>query len=234
MTSLKSVSLERIWPTVEAKVLAFSELKQDELYPNIRPNQIESYIEGALEFGRQAGSEYTYDGNLAPLMRYIAASDTRVSFLDEKVQDGDKLIRAQYERKPANILVYRPSLEQMDRFFLKGGFRICQEDLMALHMCHEWFHHLEETRFGRTDRQLPKIVMRKVGPVAFRHPVESTREIAAHAFTQQVMGLSWYPLLLDVLIAQSDRKVNKAQIRDSFQRLKHEFEKVKEAELTTV
>lgn len=234
MTLLKNISLERVWPILEAEVLAFTELKQDELYPHIRNNQIISYIEGALEFGRQAAKEYEYDGNLAPLMGHIAGSGTKVAFLDEKKREGDKLIRAQYERRPPVILVYRPSLEQMEHFFLKSGFRIRQEDFMALHMCHEWFHHLEETRFGRTDQQLPRIVMRKVGPVMFKQSVESTREIAAHAFTQQVMGLSWYPLLLDVLIAQSERKVKKDQIRDVFYGLKHEFEKATEAEMTVV
>lgn len=105
---------------------------------------------------------------------------------------------------------------------------------MALHMCHEWFHHLEETRLGRTDQQLPKLVMRKVGPVMFKQSVESTREIAAHAFTQQVMGLSWYPLLLDMLISQSERKVKKEQIRESFNSLKHEFERAVEREKTAI
>lgn len=234
MTSLNKIALERIWPTMDAEVLAFSELKRDEMYPNIRAKQIVPYIEGALAFGRQAGNDYTYDGNLAPLMAQIAASDTKVTFLDEKKQAGGKLIRAQYERKPAIIFIYRPSLKQIERFFLMSGFRIQQADLMALHMCHEWFHHLEETRFGRTDQALPKVVIRKVGPVEFKQPVASTREIAAHAFTQQVMGLSWYPLLLDVLIAESERQVKKGEIREKFRRMKHEFEKATEAEMTVV
>lgn len=234
MMQLQSITLERIWPVLDANVLAYTELKQDELYPNIRPNQILSYIEGALEFGRQAGKEYAYSGDLAPLMAHIVRSGAKVTFVGEKKRDGEKLVRAQYERRPATILVYRPSLEQMDHFFLRSGFRIRQEDFMALHMCHEWFHHLEETRFGRTDQQLPRLVMRKVGPVLFKQSVESTREIAAHAFTQQVMGLSWYPLLLDMLISQSERKVKREQIREGFSRLKHEFQRAVEAEMTVV
>lgn len=231
---LNRISIERVWPVLDTEVLAFTELRQDELYPNIRSNQIVSYIEGAVEFGRQASKEYAYKGDLAPLMEHIVRSDTRVTFVDEQQKDGDKLIRAQYIRKPATILVYRPSLEQMDHFFLRSGFHIRQEDLIALHVCHEWFHHLEDTRFGRTDDKLPKIVMRKVGPVMFKQPVESTREIAAHAFTQQVMGLSWYPLLLDLLIDHSERKVKKEQIRDSFNRLKQEFKRAVEADVTAV
>ena len=181
------------------------------MYPSIRPNQIVSYIEGAVEFGRQAGKEYEYNGDLAPLMEHIVRSDTRVTFVDEPKKDGDKLIRAQYIRKPATILV-SPVVGTDGPFFLRSGFHIRQEDLIALHVCHQWFHHLEDTRFGRTDDKLPKIVMRKVGPVMFKQPVESTREIAAHAFTQQVIGLSWYPLLLDLLIDYSERKVKKEQI----------------------
>lgn len=234
MTSLRSIALERVWPTAASDVLAFTELKQDPLYEYIRPNQILTYIEGASAFGRQAAEKLTYDGNLAPLMMQIAESGTKVAFLDEIKRDGDKLIRAQYEHKPPVVYVYRPSLEQMDNFFLRSGFRVDQEDLMALHMCHEWFHHLEQTRIGRTDQQLPKLVMRRVGPVTFKQGVESSREIAAHAFTQQVMGLPWSPLLLDVLIAQTERRMKKSLIRDYFHQLKSEFERATVAEMTPV
>ena len=136
MTLLKDIVLERIWPVQDPEVLAFTELKQDELYPHMRRNQILTYIEGALALGRQAGKEYEYRGNLAPLMHSITQSGARVVFLEEKKYDGDKLIRAQYERHPTVIYVYRPSLKQMERFFFKSGFRIRQEDSMALHMCH--------------------------------------------------------------------------------------------------
>lgn len=234
MMLLKDINLERIWPVQAPEVLAFTELKEDELYPHMRRNQILTYIEGALAIGKQAGKGYEYRGNLAPLMRSITKSGARVVFLEEKKYDGDKLIRAQYERHPTAILVYRPSLEQMERFFSKSGHRVPKEDLMALHMCHEWFHHLEETSFGRTDQRLPKVVVRKIGPVMFKQAVETTREIAAHAFTQEVMGLSWYPLVLDVLIPQAERNVQKAHIREHFKRLKNELHRETGEELTVV
>ena len=229
MVQLRSISLERVWPIASPEVLGYLELKDDELYGELRPNQVGPYVEGALEIGRQAGREFSYDGDLARLMDRISQSGTKVTFVDERKRESDKLVRAQYERRPPRILVYRPSLEQMEHFFLKSGYRVRPEDVIALHMCHEWFHHLEETRFGRTDYQLPKIAMRKIGPVTFKQSVESTREIAAHAFTQQVMGLPWYPLLLDVLITHSERKMKKEQIRDRFHRLRYEFEQLREA-----
>ncbi|WP_054948696.1 hypothetical protein [Numidum massiliense] len=231
---LHNVSLERVWPVVSADVLAYTELTQDPLYANIAPRAIVSYIDGALQIGQQAGKVFSYDGDLAPLMKQIAQSGTRVTFSDEKKREGNKFVRAQYEKKPPVIYIYRPSLEQMEHFFLKSGYRVRQEDFMALHMCHEWFHHLEETRFGRTDLQLPKVKMRKVGPVTFKQSVEKTREIAAHAFTQAVMGLSWYPLLLDYLMAQSEQKVRKEQIREKLYVLKQEYERLKEAQPTVV
>lgn len=221
---LQNVLLERTWPIASPEILAYTELKQDEMYPEIRPNQIMSYIEGALACGRQAGDQYDYVGNLARLMDLVLQSGAKVVFVDEKKRDGEQLIRAQYEPKPPIIYIYRPSIEQMERFFLKSGYRIQQEDLIALHVCHEWFHHLEETETGRTDQKLPKVTVRKVGPVSFKRSIEKTREIAAHAFTQTVMDLKWYPMLLDVLIGQEARNVKKEQIRERFRMLRQEME----------
>lgn len=232
MMMLKKISLERFWPTAAPEVLAFTELRQDAFFSHIRSNQIMTYIEGAIAFGRQAGEGYAYEGNLAPLMANMIQSGAKVTFLDDKKQEGEKLVRAQYERKPPVIYVYRPSIEQMKRFFLRSNIRVRQEDFIALHMCHEWFHHLEETHFGRTDQHLPQLVMRKIGPVTFKQAVASTREIAAHAFTQQVMKLAWYPLLLDVLIHLSEQRLKKEQIRDRLYGLKRAFERATAEELT--
>ena len=75
-----------------------------------------------------------------------------------------------------------------------------REDLIALHLIHEWFHHLEVSRIGRTDLRLPQVVTTRLGPFPVRRPLKKTREIAAHAFVQEMMGLSFYPLLLDHLL----------------------------------
>ena len=96
--------------------------------------------------------------------------------------------------------MYRSSLEQLSRFFDTTGRPVRREDLIALHLVHEWFHHLEVRRIGRTDLRLPRVPTTRIGPVSLKQPLKKTREIAAHAFTQEVMGLSFYPLLLDRLL----------------------------------
>lgn len=234
MALLKDVPLARLWPVVGADVLAYVELRQDAMYPFIKTNQIAAYIDGALEYGKQAARRYHYDGDLAPLIDQVLKSGARVSFVDERKRKGDRLIRAQYEKRGGLIAIFRPSIEQMAHFFQRSGYRVRLEDLVALHLCHEWFHHLEETRIGRTDRQLPKITMRKVGPVSFKQSVEKTREIAAHAFTQQVMDLSWYPLLLDCLIRENERKAKKERIRETLYQYRQEFAKAVEKQRTVV
>lgn len=220
---LSSVSLEPAWPVLPAPVLALSELEQDEVFPFLDKDQITTYLHRALSIGRQAAREFRYDGRLKTLLNQMIRSGIRIRFQEGSDPRGSGWVRAHYRARPPTITVYRSSLEQLSRFFDTTGRPVRKEDLIALHLVHEWFHHLEVRRIGRTDLRLPRVPTTRIGPVSLKQPLKKTREIAAHAFTQEVMGLSFYPLLLDRLLFHADQGWDKHQIRTHFEKLQARY-----------
>lgn len=82
-----------------------------------------------------------YEGDLAPLINRVIQSGVRIRFVEQEGHDSSGWIRAQYRRKPPTIEIYKPSLKQLGQFFRQSGYRIHPDDLIALHLYHEWFHH---------------------------------------------------------------------------------------------
>ncbi|WP_139179454.1 hypothetical protein [Lihuaxuella thermophila] len=214
---LKTVSLEKAWPVLSPFCLAYTELERDEWYPFIQPEQIPFYIDQAIRIGQEAACSYAKDFNLQELINVLLKQGVGVRFLNQHALD--EWVRAQYLAKTSTIEIYRPSLDQMEQFFRMMNQPVCTEDIICLHLYHEWFHHLEETKCGRTDLALPKIKIKK-GLLTTKKTIRRTREIAAHAFTQAAMGLNWSPLLLDQLLFLTKQGWTKIQIREHFQKIK--------------
>ncbi|PTX59341.1 hypothetical protein C8P63_11236 [Melghirimyces profundicolus] len=221
---LKTIPLEKFWPTLPADALAFTELEQDEMYPFLPTRLIPRYLEEAMAFGREAAKGESCGGDLTRLINRILRSGVRVDFVRRKVTDPGGWVRAQYRPKPPTIEIYRSSMDQLRTFFEQSVHRVAEDDLIALHLYHEWFHHLESTRFGRADHRLPKVRKKRWGPFVFRQRVYRLREIAAHSFTQETMELSWSPLWLDHLLLLTEKGWSKSRIREHFRQLNDRFE----------
>jgi hypothetical protein len=231
---LSSLSFWREWPMLPLEHLAFMELKQDEVYTFIPQEKIYSYIKQAIQIGTELANrvlpsdKYT----LTSLINDLMKQGIKIRFLPK--HPTNIWVRAQYTHHPPTIHVYRSSLDQIHHFFQQTKETVIEEDLITLHLYHEWYHHLEEKRFGRTDLKLPKVVIKQWGPILLKKTVYRTREIAAHAFTQTAMKLDWSPLLLDHLLLLSHEGWSRSQIREHFQQIRQEVKQLQTlAESTT-
>lgn len=219
--SLAHIDLHPYWPSLDPEILYRLELEQDETYPHIPAATLPLYVEQAMSIGKKVASTHRYFLSLQRLLNLLLKEGVCVRFRDK--HPLDPTIRAQYSKKPKTIDIYRNSLNQISHFFKAMGEEVADDEVILLHLIHEWFHHLEENRCGRTDAQLPKVVIKQIGPIRQRKSIFRTREIAAHTFTQSVLNLSWPPLILDYLLDYTRRGWTKAQIREHFERLKQQF-----------
>jgi hypothetical protein len=220
--SLESISLEKAWPVLSPELLAFTELEQDELYPYIKAELIPTYIEKSIQYGQQVAGSYTKPYNFRELINLLLKQGVRVRFLQQPPLN--QWVRARYTKKPAMIEIYRSSIEQIGQFFSEMKEPVSEEELYRLHLFHEWFHHLEETKYGRTDLLLPRVKLKSWGPFISKKPIYKTREIAAHSFTQTALGLQWSPLLLDQILLFIQQGWTKTQIREHFRQIKQKYE----------
>ncbi|SFI79320.1 hypothetical protein [Thermoflavimicrobium dichotomicum] len=223
---LNSLTFWKIWPYLSPETLAFLELEQDEFYSFIPPEQIFKFIQEAIEYGKEVASKYPPYHELKELCNLLLQEGVRVRFLDK--HPSSEWIRAQYHQQSSTIEVYRSSINQLQQFFhQRCKESIGVEELIALHLYHEWFHYLEEKKYGRTDLHLPKIKIKQWGPISLKRSIYRTREIAAHTFTQVSMELPWSPLLLDHLLLSLHQGLGRGQIRENFQRIRKRFEALK-------
>jgi hypothetical protein len=205
-------------PQIAPIYLFFAELEQDEFYPYIPKEQVPAYIEQAIKTGKRIAHQHNEKRPLGDFINHLLKQGVRIKFLEK--HPVDPAIRAQYIKKPPTIAIYRHSLRQIDQFFQKIGEEIREEEIWLLHLYHEWFHHLEETKYGRTDTVLPKVTVKQKGLFTIKKPLQCLREIAAHTFTQTVLGLTWSPLLLDHLLTLKNKGWSNGQIREYFGRYK--------------
>lgn len=210
-------------PSLSLEVLGLLELKQDPYFSEIEPKQIPFLIQEAIRYGEQIASKVPGYTDLQSLFNRLLKQKIRVSFHEQP--DSASSTRARYWRKNKRIEIYRSSLKQLEAFFNQWLSPVLQDDLIAMHLYHEYFHHLEETKYGRTDEKLPKVVVKAWGPWYRKQAISRTREIAAHAFTQKCLGLSWSPLLLDQLIYHLEQGKTRSTIREHFQDLREQYER---------
>lgn len=231
MTNIRlgSLRIERIWPMLTPIQLAYLELKQDPYFSYLPPNEITTYLQKTIDYGKKVATDLPAHTNLSDLLNHILKKGLRICY--RKIHPTDSQIRAQYIHRPATIEIYENSIKQIQHFISEQITRIREDELICLHLYHEYFHHLEETEIERADLKLPKCTLKKWGPFTIKKSFSSLREIAAHAFAQTMMGLHWSPLLLDRLIYYTKQGWTKTQIREYFARVKQELAELSEASL---
>jgi hypothetical protein len=221
---LRDIQLETYWPSLSLEELALLELEKDPYYAIIPSAKIPIYIESSIRFGQEVAEKYGKNLPLQACINQLLQQGVRIQWKDNCPHHPS--VRAQYSPKPPTIEIYRPSIQQIKQFFLQIQETPCEEEIWLIHLYHEWFHHLEETKCGHTYRHLPKIKMKAWGPFTLQKPIRRTREIAAHAFTQTMMQLTWSPLLLDHLILHQSQGWSITQMREHFQQIKQQWQQL--------
>lgn len=219
---LSAVKLDYTYPLLTDEIIAWLDLKEDPHYSYIPSDQVRSYIITSIDCGRNAAQPYLQYKSYADWINLLLKHKIKVRFLSEPIHD--RWVRAQYIRKTKNIEIYRSSINQLRSFFLSMDYPIYEEDLILLHLAHEFYHHLEEHHKKRTDLQVAKVIVKRIGPFIWKETIQRTREIAAHTFTQTILGIPWSPYHLDIFLQELQKGTSKPELRILFQKWKQEYD----------
>lgn len=112
--------------------------------------------------------------------------------------DESRRVRSTYDPQKRRIVVRKSSVVGMwNACVINGLGPIGYDDVLAIHVAHEIYHHLEYVRPIRTLSyySLPEfsLIQRYVGWIRGGPPSLELREIAAHAFVMSLLGLSVSP-----------------------------------------
>ena len=180
------------------RVLAWLELEQDTVWASLTMSQRLRYIDHALGAGRAAA--YALRGQDPSAIAAAEQVAIRVVHGDNRVAGVPT--RSEYDAESRAITLYQTSLDEVLGLLERApGAPWAGEHVAALHIAHELFHHLEATRFPPLDEQLPAVAVRvRLGGIwGSRRRSPRCREVGAHAFAKTLLGLPFFPSVLDWL-----------------------------------
>ncbi|MFO7173022.1 MAG: hypothetical protein DIU70_008680 [Bacillota bacterium] len=219
LASLLELAADDRWP-------GWVELSQDVVFRHLTPEQRRQYVTEALKAGRDAAVRYasgpragamagngTDDDALAMTQSLATTLGARVQVANTAPQAAGITIRADYDPSRRTITLYRPAIAQaaqhLDRL-LPGQWT--EAKLMAVHLAHELFHHLEAVHEGPVSHRLPPVVTFRLGRLfTVRSRARRCREIGAHGFARQLLDLPLFPNVLDWLVLAAE---GRCSVRD--------------------
>lgn len=216
----------------DIQVLAYAELTQDLLFHKIPQSRVALYVQQSLERGAELADTMRKEGK--DIRELCRAADISVTIADGESTFGKVRFRAEIEfsDKERAITVYRSSLRELEqacrRHLPEAGLSF--EDMVDIHLAHEYYHYLEYSGHGFTNELLPPVTTLSFGPLRRSATIVRCSEIAAHAFSKEFMGVKCLPNLFDYFYMRESGQLTE----DEYAALEHRWRSGWEAALTAV
>ena len=160
--------------------------------------EISNLVEAALVDGaalaEQIKQQYGDDPDRIAALNEIPVEDSEAD-----AGYGTTIVYAEYRTRPLGIVLFRPAIDALDRRLQQSclGRLLGIENARAVFLAHELYHHFDETREQPLCSR-HRVPVLRLGRLRVTAAVAGMREIAAGAFAQRLLGLSFHPRLLDV------------------------------------
>lgn len=196
--SVKDVIEQIVRIDIDGFIIGYVELTEDIVFRKIPTDTRGKFVIGAIDIGRETARNIADETGTKYPVLIAEKIGAKVVISDKENVQGTLLIRSEYDPKLRTIFVYEGSLsplrDSIRRHKLEQVFSI--EDITAVHVAHELFHHIETTRIGLVSRKF-KVDTLNWGGFRIKSGVRTLTEIAAHSFAKTLLNLNFYPALLD-------------------------------------
>ncbi|MBC8008141.1 MAG: hypothetical protein H7X76_08870 [Prolixibacteraceae bacterium] len=190
----------------EPQALGLLQLREDPQYARISPDRRVALVEAALADGRTLADRTGERWGKDP--EEVAARCNVPVFLSEgDAGFGSVVVYAEYAPQSRSITLYRPAIRRLDRLIEEHGVPVCRNSgsTMPIFLAHELYHHFDCSRGSARLSRRHVVRIFSVGPWHWTSGLPSLAEIAAGAFAQRLLGLSFHPKLLDSLLLESQK-----------------------------
>ncbi|WP_333676095.1 hypothetical protein [Muricomes intestini] len=119
----------------------------------------------------------------------------------KNIQDDGNYIMFACYMEPNQILVYKKPIQQTIELLHQKGCEnlISENQMQEILLAHELFHWYEYQKTNLPTSQ-KVLSLWKIGPLENKSRLVSLGEIAAMAFAKEMLGLSYSPYTLDILL----------------------------------
>jgi hypothetical protein len=172
---------------------------RDPIHNKVSRQEKKDMIEKANECGYHEALLLREKYGIKSPMEYAQLLGIKVSELEDE-GSKDYILFARFN-SPNNISVYMKNVRKAEELIknenlnmMLGGVKI--EDVL---IAHEMFHFIEDNNRDIYTRTA-KILLWELGPIKYHSGLVAPGEIAAMAFARELLKLSYYPNLFDILL----------------------------------
>ena len=184
----------------DAAMLTDSRLLEDAMFQRVPPTARLALLDAALEEGYACAAAVRRNWGTDPwtiareLNIGVAESDADAGF-------GSVVVFAEYSQPPPRITLYSNAIAQMQRHL--AGSPLGAPDCKAVFLGHELYHHLARIAPEPSLTRGYRVTLLRVGRWCWTSGIAGLEEIAAGAFAQRLLNLSFHPRRLELLGARS-------------------------------
>ncbi|MFV0393040.1 MAG: hypothetical protein ACK5LC_01385 [Coprobacillaceae bacterium] len=204
------------------EILGYGALKNDLLFHKIPKDKYQYYINKAIEIGKQkAISLKQYS-----IKELCNKNHIDITYASQTGKFYGVTFRANIELSESTrkITLYKDSMQDMlNAIKASGIYEYNEEEITNIHLAHELYHFYEYIDKQPTNEILDTIVRYKLGPIKLHSSITSVCEIAAHAFTKELLDLDFLPNIFDYMLLVYQEKITIKDLEELFKQWNHEI-----------
>lgn len=185
------------WEQISDEIMAYCDLKEDPMFSNIKSAM--AYIKGSFDIAEKVAMQYKE----ADLLGILRQHNVQIVYHEDKKQNEMLFSQVQsqiyYDKDCKTIELFLPSIREKRDALIWYGYEIAFEDLLFLHIAHEFYHFYEYEYDRRTYELLPKVDCKMMHVIPRKCAVNRCSEIAAHRFAQKITKVQMHPKIMDYM-----------------------------------
>ncbi len=185
------------WNQISDEVMGYCDLKEDPMFHKIE--NIEFYIRESFAIAERTVKQYEDRDLLAILQQY----HVQICYHEDSGKNEMTFSQIQsqiyYDKNCKIIDLYLPCIREKMNALEQYGYQMSFEELLKMHIAHEFYHFHEYENDKRTYEMLPKVNDKIMRVISRSATVHRSSEIAAHRFAQIITKAPLHPKLMDYM-----------------------------------
>ncbi len=180
--------------------LGYMELQKSAVFNKIPQDKRGWYVEESLMIGKKIANTVLEDEET--IFQLLDRHHIQLLRKKSKKIGGTLALRGEinFNKKKCVITVYEESMQSIysgSQFSLPQEFILSKNQVLEIHLAHEYFHYLEFKTGKMVSQMLPRIQVGSFFNKKFLVEVIQCSEIAAHSFAKQFCHLDVLPNYYD-------------------------------------
>lgn len=205
---------------LSVEIFSYLLLKSDRYFNRLSSNQMELVLAQSIQIGKNEAK--FFEGK--SLREELSINHVKIQIRDDAHPVGI-FSQIQIDPKKSEIQIFLGEMEKKRQAYIGiTGMEVTMDQMIEIHLAHEFYHYIEMTQNKRTEDLVEKIEISGWRRVKQRRLLTSS-EIAAHSFAMEYCNWEYHPLLMDYGLHFSNQKKTAEEFLEYMEQIQHEYER---------